>query len=120
MPAGVRRRRRAPPRRITPAPSLAPSLPPHHLAPPLPGHHSRTITPALPLPVHPPLPMLSVLVIDDDVDIRDTLVEFFAALGHVARGAGTATEGRRVAAEHSPDVALVDLRLPDAHWLVLL
>jgi two-component system response regulator HydG len=64
--------------------------------------------------------MPSVLVVDDDATIRETLVEFFEQLGHVARGAATATEGRRAAAEHSPDVALIDLRLPDADGLVLL
>ncbi|MDF1503639.1 sigma-54 dependent transcriptional regulator [Roseisolibacter sp. H3M3-2] len=64
--------------------------------------------------------MPSVLVVDDDATIRETLVEFFEQLGHVARGAATATEGRRVAAAHSPDVALVDLRLPDADGLRLL
>lgn len=57
---------------------------------------------------------LSVLVIDDDETIRGTLVEFFEALGHTARAAATATTGRQLAAEHAPDVVLLDLRLPDA------
>ncbi len=57
---------------------------------------------------------LSVLVIDDDESIRTTLVEYFDALGYVARGAATATAGRRLAAEDAPDVVLLDLRLPDA------
>jgi two-component system response regulator HydG len=64
--------------------------------------------------------MPSVLIVDDDLTIRETLVDFFEQLGHVVRGAATATEGRRVAAAHSPDVALVDLRLPDADGLRLL
>ncbi|HZF68433.1 MAG TPA: sigma-54 dependent transcriptional regulator [Gemmatirosa sp.] len=63
--------------------------------------------------------MLSVLVIDDDRTTRETLAEFFEALGYVARTAGTATEGRQQAAAHSPDVALVDVRLPDADGLRL-
>ena len=62
---------------------------------------------------------LSLLVVDDDQTVRETLVEFFEALGHVARGAGTATEGRRAVSEHAPDVVLVDLRLPDASGLTL-
>ena len=62
---------------------------------------------------------LSLLVIDDDETVRETLVEFFDALGHVARGAATATEGRRAVAAHAPDVVLVDLRLPDASGLTL-
>lgn len=57
---------------------------------------------------------LSLLVIDDDDTVRSTLVEFFETFGYTARGASTATEGRRFAAEHAPDVVLLDLRLPDA------
>ncbi len=57
---------------------------------------------------------LSLLVIDDDETVRSTLVEFFETFGYTARGAATATEGRRLAVEHAPDVVLLDLRLPDA------
>lgn len=63
---------------------------------------------------------LSLLVVDDDESVRDTLVEFFETFGHTARGAATASEGRRLAAEHAPDVVLLDLRLPDADGLVAL
>jgi two-component system response regulator HydG len=62
----------------------------------------------------------SVLVVDDDATVRETLVEFFETFGHTARAAGTATDARRMAAEHAPDVVLLDLRLPDASGLVLL
>jgi len=60
---------------------------------------------------------LSILVIDDEESIRTTLVEFFETFGYTARSAATATEGRRMASEHAPDVVLLDLRLPDAHGL---
>jgi len=63
---------------------------------------------------------ISVLVVDDDESIRATLVDFFESLGHTARGAATATEGRRLAMDHAPDVVLLDLRLPDADGLVAL
>jgi DNA-binding NtrC family response regulator len=62
----------------------------------------------------------SVLVVDDDRTIRGTLTDYFITLGYAARAAATATEGRRAAAEHAPDVVLVDLRLPDASGLTLL
>ena len=62
----------------------------------------------------------SVLVVDDDDTIRETLTDFFQALGYRARAAASASEGRRAIAEHSPDVALVDLRLPDADGITLL
>lgn len=60
---------------------------------------------------------LSLLVVDDDATVRETLVEYFDTFGWTARGAGTATEGRRMVAEHAPDVVLLDLRLPDADGL---
>jgi two-component system response regulator HydG len=64
--------------------------------------------------------MTSVLVVDDDRIIRETLADFFDALGYAARTAATASEGRQAAAAHAPDVVLVDLRLPDASGLTLL
>ena len=64
--------------------------------------------------------MTSVLVVDDDRTVRETLADFFDALGYVVRSAATATAGRQAAAEHAPDVVLVDLRLPDASGLTLL
>jgi DNA-binding NtrC family response regulator len=64
--------------------------------------------------------ILSILVIDDDETVRDTLVEFFETFGYTARGAATASAGRQLAAEHAPDVVLLDLRLPDANGLVAL
>jgi len=63
---------------------------------------------------------LSLLVIDDDASIRETLVEFFETIGYSARSAATATDGRRLAQEHASDVVLLDLRLPDADGLVTL
>ena len=63
--------------------------------------------------------MPSILVVDDDRTTRETLADFFASLGYVARTAATATEGRQAAAEHAPDVVLVDVRLPDANGLTL-
>ena len=64
--------------------------------------------------------MISVLVVDDDRTIRETLADFFDGLGYAARTAATASEGRQAAAAHAPDVVLVDLRLPDASGLTLL
>ena len=62
----------------------------------------------------------SILIVDDDETIRETLIDFFQVLGYKAQGAGSATAGRQAIARHSPDVALVDLRLPDADGLTLL
>ena len=62
---------------------------------------------------------VSVLLVDDDDTVRETLGEFFQSLDWVVQLASTGTEGRRLAAEHSPDVAIVDLRLPDSDGLRL-
>jgi DNA-binding NtrC family response regulator len=64
--------------------------------------------------------MISVLVVDDDRTVRETLADFFDTVGYSARTAATASEGRQAAAAHAPDVVLVDLRLPDASGLTLL
>ena len=64
--------------------------------------------------------MISVLVVDDDRTVRETLAEYFEALGYTARVAATAGEGRRAAAADAPDVVLVDLHLPDASGITLL
>ena len=61
----------------------------------------------------------SILVVDDDATIRDTLSDFFDALGFRVRVAATASEARRLAAADAPDLAMVDLRLPDADGLTL-
>ena len=63
---------------------------------------------------------LSVLVVDDDRTVRETLSEFFEGQGYVTRTASTASEGRQAASVHAPDVVLVDLQLPDASGLTLL
>jgi len=63
---------------------------------------------------------LSVLVVDDDETVRETLVELFETFGHTARGAATASTARAMASEHAPDVVVLDLRLPDASGLLLL
>ena len=64
--------------------------------------------------------MTSVLVVDDDRTIRETLADFFETVGCAVRTAATASEGRQAAAAHAPDVVLADLRLPDASGLTLL
>jgi len=64
--------------------------------------------------------MTSILVVDDDRTVRETVTEFFELRGYAARAAATASEGRRAAAEHAPDVVLLDLQLPDASGLTLL
>jgi two-component system cell cycle response regulator DivK len=55
-----------------------------------------------------------VLIVDDDDKNRKLAVDVLAAAGFETLGAGTAADGLALAAEHVPDVILMDLRLPDA------
>ena len=54
----------------------------------------------------------SVLVVDDDATFRSRLVRAFEERGFAARGAGDHDEALSVAKSVSPDIAVVDLRMP--------
>jgi len=56
----------------------------------------------------------SVLIIDDDTNLRESLGEILEMEGFTCQLAGTAKEGLRLAELHHPDVALVDVQLPDS------
>jgi len=62
----------------------------------------------------------SVLVVDDDETVRETLAEYFALCGMVVHTAATATAARAAVAQHLPAVVIMDLHLPDAEGLSLL
>lgn len=57
--------------------------------------------------------MASVLLIEDDQRIRQSLATSLADLGHEIRSAGTGMGGVREAVEAGPDVVVLDLGLPD-------
>jgi len=61
----------------------------------------------------------TVLVADDDARLRERLVRAFIDRGHDARGACDVDEARSLAAEESPEWAVVDLRMPGASGLDL-
>ena len=61
----------------------------------------------------------SVLVVDDDDTVRETLSEYFEILGMQVLSAATAADARSAVARHLPDVVVLDLRLPDAQGLSL-
>lgn len=64
--------------------------------------------------------MPELLVIDDEHAICSAFERFFARRGWLVRAAHSATEGERMVAESAPDVAFVDVRLPDRSGLDLL
>src|SRR3989454_9903437 len=64
--------------------------------------------------------MPHVLLIDDDVSFQSALAELVRAEGFSVDTAGSLSEARAYLGEHPPDLALVDLRLPDGTGLELL
>ena len=65
--------------------------------------------------------MISVLLVDDHDLIRQGLRRAFGRTGEfeVIAEAGSVAEARALAAEHSPDVVVTDVRLPDGTGLEL-
>jgi two-component system, NtrC family, response regulator AtoC len=62
----------------------------------------------------------SILIVDDDNSVRESLAEYFTLLGMDAIGAATAADARTAVATRLPDVVVLDLRLPDVTGLGLL
>lgn len=65
-------------------------------------------------------PPVEVLVVDDELPMRDTLTQQLQAVGFVARGAGTARQAHAEVQRCRPDVLLLDWELPDYTGLELL
>ncbi|MEP6654684.1 MAG: response regulator [Myxococcales bacterium] len=63
--------------------------------------------------VHPSGPAASILVVDDDFDIREALCEILTSEGYrVVDAANGADALSRLHAEDAPDLVLLDLRMP--------
>jgi signal transduction histidine kinase len=63
----------------------------------------------------PPL----VYVVDDDADMRETIIEILALSGVRAQGFGTGTSVQAALAGTRPDLVVVDQRLPDTTGIAL-
>lgn len=57
--------------------------------------------------------MYKVLVVEDDVMMRDMLSMYLSEEGYSVRQAGTGEEGLRIVQDFMPDIVLLDLMLPD-------
>ena len=62
---------------------------------------------------------VKILVVDDDLRLRDLLERYLAQQGFHARGAAHAAAMRRELAAHHIDLIVLDLMLPDANGLDL-
>jgi two-component system response regulator AtoC len=64
--------------------------------------------------------MPKILVIDDDVSISETLELYLTEEGYDVVTAHTGTEGLNKFVKHSPDVVILDIRLPDIDGFMVL
>ena len=62
---------------------------------------------------------LSVLVVDDLSDVRDSISDMTRRLGHLCHAVGSAAEARPLLSSMHFDVALIDLEMPDTDGLAL-
>lgn len=62
---------------------------------------------------------LSLLLVSFDATTQEALADYIAPLGYSLYTASSATDGRRLVAEKSPDVVLVDLQLTNGNPLDL-
>ncbi|HEY5547001.1 MAG TPA: response regulator [Gemmatimonadaceae bacterium] len=55
---------------------------------------------------------LRIVVIDDNVDLVESLLSVLEHLGHAAVGATSGADGLRIVEDKRPDVALIDVSMP--------
>ena len=66
-----------------------------------------------------PSPRATILIVDDEPDVREVLEEYLVTHGYAAIGAESASVARTLAARHPIDVALVDIHMPGEDGLSL-
>jgi DNA-binding NtrC family response regulator len=64
--------------------------------------------------------MSQILVVDDEVGIRELLSEILRDEGHQVRLAQNATEARQIRGRSRPDLVLLDIWMPDTDGITLL
>ena len=64
-------------------------------------------------------PKATILIVDDEPEVRAVLEEYFAAHGYAAIGAENAAAAKAIAAEKPVDLALVDINMPGEDGLSL-
>src|SRR5262249_57274514 len=64
--------------------------------------------------------MAQILVVDDEIGIRELLSEILSDEGHSVQLAENATAARSLRARGRPDLVLLDIWMPDADGITLL
>ena len=62
----------------------------------------------------------SILVVDDDPDIRELMTELLSTEGYDVRSAGTGADALHAVSDSRPDLVLMDVQLPDEDGLAVL
>jgi DNA-binding NtrC family response regulator len=61
--------------------------------------------------------MTTILVVDDEPEIRSLLIRFLGKKGFSVVAAGTLSEGRKIIYESNPELVFLDVNLPDGNGL---
>jgi two-component system phosphate regulon response regulator OmpR len=64
-------------------------------------------------------PKATILIVDDEPDVREVLEEYFATHGYAVLAADSAGAAKELAARHPVDLALVDINMPGEDGLSL-
>jgi two-component system phosphate regulon response regulator OmpR len=64
-------------------------------------------------------PKATILIVDDEPDVREVLEEYFVKHGYAAMGAESSGAAKELAARHAIDLALVDIHMPGEDGLTL-
>src|SRR5665811_1519197 len=64
--------------------------------------------------------MANILVVDDEMGIRELLSEILSDEGHVVQVAENAQQAREIRAQSRPDLVLLDIWMPDTDGVTLL
>ena len=67
----------------------------------------------------PTAPTPTLLVVDDEPELRGLLAEYFGRQGYAVRAAADAAQARTMVAEQVPDVAILDINMPGENGLSL-
>ncbi len=65
------------------------------------------------------IPKATILVVDDEPDVREVLEEYFAGHGYAVVGAASASDARTIVADRAVDLALIDIHMPGEDGLSL-
>jgi signal transduction histidine kinase/ActR/RegA family two-component response regulator len=73
------------------------------------GQPEQVVAPTMPKRAN----LHSILVIEDDADVRSVIVESLGLIGYAVTEASNGAEGLAAIARHKPDVLVVDYAMPD-------